>query len=123
MASAPPGMTLGPNLNLFNRPRVPNPEVGGISTLYTTGYNVNGEEVNLPRVSTDGRFLTHDEAIAEYLRTGQHLGKFKDPDSAANFADLLHQHQAWQGGEEPAQGIRDILALYFGAPGENRTPE
>ena len=116
MASAPPGMILGHSLNLYNRPEVENPETGGTSTLYSTSVNLDGEEVLIPRVSQDGRFLTEDEAVDEYLKTNQHLGKFRTPDSASHYANLLHQHQAVQGGEQPPQDVAGLLRLWFGNP-------
>lgn len=115
MASAPPGMILGHNINLYNRPRVANPEAGGTSTLYSTSVGMDGEEVLIPRVRHAlDRPMTEDEAIAHYLKTGEHLGKFRTPEAADSYANLLHLQQAQQGGEAVPQDVAQMLQLYFG---------
>lgn len=37
--------------------------------------------------------MSDDEAINNYYRTGQHLGKFKSPEDANRFAEMLHRDQ------------------------------
>jgi hypothetical protein len=81
------------NIDLTHRPRVKNPD-GSISTVRSMSANIDGREVLLPTVSDDGRLLSNDEAIAEYQRTGKHLGVFADPASATAYAQQLHGAQA-----------------------------
>jgi hypothetical protein len=81
------------NIDLTHRPRVTNPD-GSISTVRSMSANIDGREVLLPTVSDDGRLLSNDEAIAEYQRTGKHLGVFADPASATAYAQQLHGAQA-----------------------------
>ena len=80
------------NVNLLNRPTVPNP-AGGSSTLYSMSFEDNGEEVLIPRVSDDGRILSESEAIEQYRQSGQNLGKFKSPTAATVESDFLHKQQ------------------------------
>ena len=53
-----------------------------------------GPEVLIPTVSDDGRVMSPRDSIDLYRRTGKHLGKFKDPDSATSYAESLHEQQA-----------------------------
>jgi hypothetical protein len=87
------GMVEPGNLNLYTRPRVKLPG-GGTATVRSMGANIDGQEVLLPTISKDGRALSHDEAIAEYRRTGEHLGKFNSVDSSNAYAQALHEQQA-----------------------------
>jgi len=83
------------NIDLAHRPRVKNPD-GSISTVRSASFNIDGKEVLLPTVS-DGphaRVLSDDEAVKQYMKTGRHLGKFKDPDAATRYAQALHEQQA-----------------------------
>lgn len=80
------------NIDLTTRPRVQN-EDGSISTVRSMSVNFDGQEVLLPTVSDDGRLLSEDEAIQQYLATGKHLGKFDTPDNATAFAESLHNAQ------------------------------
>jgi Peptidase family M48 len=80
------------NIDLRQQPRVPNPVVGGTSTVYSRSYRLDGLETLLPSVTPDGRFLQSDEeVIGEYQRTGRHLGKFSTPEAASSAARVLHQ--------------------------------
>lgn len=88
-----PGMVEQGNIDLGNRPQVKNAD-GSISTVKSIGVEIDGKEVLLPTISSDGKSLTTDEAIAEYKRTGKHLGKFSDPASADKYAQSLHEQQA-----------------------------
>ena len=81
------------NIDLLNRPSVPNPD-GGESSVYSMSVNIDNEEVLIPRVSDDGRMLTEDEAVSQYAATGKHLGKFSSPEEATKFAGALHNQQA-----------------------------
>ena len=62
--------------------------------------NLDGREVLLPTVTPDGRYFTgtrkeiEDLAVAEFQKTGRHLGKFATPEAADAFAQQLHQDYA-----------------------------
>lgn len=80
------------NIDLYNRPQVRNAD-GSISTVRSMSFNDGQNEVLIPTVSNDGRILSEDEAIDNYFRTGQYLGKFKTVDDANNYAQRLHNEQ------------------------------
>ena len=90
-----PGMVQPPTLDVFNRPiSGPRVKVGGkTATVLSMSFGTDQGEVLVPRVSPDGRILTEQQAIAQYRKTGQHLGIFADPDSADRYAEQLHQQQ------------------------------
>lgn len=101
------------------RPRVKNAD-GSISTVRSMGANIDGQEVLLPTVSDDGRIMSPQEAIQQYLHTGKHLGKFKTPEASNDFAQKLHESEA-----------RKIMGTdsttpppqYMGQPPGNSTPQ
>lgn len=102
----PPGFVLDPpsgtqqslgkfgagNIDLTKRPRVRNAD-GSISTVRSMSANFDGREVLLPTVSDDGRIMSDDEAIQQYLRTGKNLGSFDTVEQANAYADRLHREQ------------------------------
>jgi hypothetical protein len=87
-----PGMTETGNIDLNNRPRVKNPD-DSISTVRSMGVNIDGQEVLIPTVSDDGRVMSDDEAIQQYMKTGKHLGKFKTIEASNAYAKQLHNDQ------------------------------
>lgn len=98
---APPGLVEKGNIDLGARPVVKNGS--GYSTVNTIGVNLDGKEYNLPTVTEDGRLLTkpdgspdRDAAVAEFKRTGKHLGVYSNVDDAKRAAESLHQDQAQQ---------------------------
>ncbi len=80
------------NIDLHKRQKV-QLEDGSTATVRSISANIDGKEVLLPTISQDGRVMTEDEAIAEYKRTGQHLGKFDTPEHATAYATALHKNQ------------------------------
>ena len=89
MADQIPGLITPGNLDLTNRPRVPNAAAGGTSSVFSMTVGMqdeNGNEVTylIPRVTEDGRILEPDAAIENFRRTKQHMGVFSnEPDATA----------------------------------------
>lgn len=98
-AAPPAGMLESGNINLFNQPKVQNPD-GSVSTVDSLSVNLDGKEVLLPTVTPDGRHFAGtddqrvEQAIAEFQKTGRHLGKFDTPEAATAFAAKLHEDYA-----------------------------
>lgn len=105
---APAGLVEPGNVDLFNRPMVKNSD-GSISTVRSISVGIDGAEVLIPTVSPDGRVMSNDEAVAEYQRTGQHLGKFKTAEEATAYAEALHKQQEalYADGAKPAGALWD----------------
>lgn len=80
------------NINLHSRPVVRNRD-GTISTVRSISIGTDQGEVLIPTV-VNGRVVSDEEAIAEYRRTGQHLGIFRTPQEADAYARHLHEEQA-----------------------------
>jgi muramidase (phage lysozyme) len=91
------------NIDLNTRPVVRNPD-GTISTVRSMGVNIDGQEVLLPTVSDDGRIMSDDAAVQQYMQTGRHLGKFRTPAASNAYAQRLHEMQAQQYGRGYARG-------------------
>lgn len=89
----PAGMTEAPNINLYNRPTVHNPD-GTISSVRSMSFNMDGKEILVPTVSDDGRILADREAMDTYRKTGKHLGIFTTPQAADAYAEQLHNDYA-----------------------------
>jgi hypothetical protein len=80
------------NIDLLNRPEVPNPE-GGISTVLSMGVGEDGGiEVLIPRVVGE-RILSPEDAIAHYVKSGEHLGKYGSIPAADAAAQQIHIEQ------------------------------
>ncbi len=90
------GIVAPGNIDLSNRPIVPNPETGGESTVYSMSIGTPQGEVLIPRVSDDGRILSEQEAIDQYKNTGKHLGVYSNKDEANKAAKKIHQQQEQQ---------------------------
>ena len=88
-----PGLLREGTLDLMNRPSVANPD-GGESSVFSMSVGFDDGEYLIPRVSEDGRLMGEEEAIAEFRRTGNHLGVFDSPEAATRYAEALHQQQA-----------------------------
>lgn len=74
----PPGVLEKGNIDIHNRPVVKNSD-GSISTVRSMSTNIDGREVLIPTVSDDGRIMSDDEAIDNFMQTGRHLGMFSSP--------------------------------------------
>ena len=89
----PPAFIEPGNIDLFAQPEVPNP-AGGYSTVNSFSTNMDGLERLLPTVTPDGRLLSTEAAIREFLKTGKHLGTFATPNDATDYALQLHDEYA-----------------------------
>ncbi len=82
------------NIDLTKREKIPDPETGGISTVRSMSFeDDSGREVLVP-TAADGKILTNEQAVARYEETGEHLGKFANPEDATAYAQWLHGRQA-----------------------------
>jgi len=67
---------------------------GSISTVRSMSFNDNGKETLIPTVHPEGRIMSNDEAIKNYISTGQHFGKYNTVEEANKAAQTLHQQQS-----------------------------
>jgi hypothetical protein len=115
MAQAnPKGLVEQGNLPIWTRPTIQNAD-GTHSSELSFSREENGKEVLVPSI-VNGKFMTpdgtmpplgrhdatgqyiptpqeqamQDAAWQHYKQTGQHLGKFDNPDNADAYADVLH---------------------------------
>lgn len=109
MSGQPVGQLEAGNIDLTNRPRVKNAD-GTVSTVRSISVEVDGKTVLLPTVSEDGKILSNKDAIAQYQKTGKHLGIFKDEAAADRYAEQLHNQQARMvNGESTAPTLSELL--------------
>ena len=95
MVGNPSGLMAPGNINILSRPQVKLPD-GSIATVHSMSFydDKDGTETLVPMISPDGKLLSQDEARSLYYKTGQHLGKFDNPDDATTYAKKLHNQQA-----------------------------
>lgn len=79
------------NIDLTNRPVVKN-NSGSISTVRSMSFNDGKNEVLVPTV-VNGKVVSDDEAIDNYYKTGEYLGKFNSIKEANDYAQKLHEQQ------------------------------
>ncbi len=85
------GLLIPGNIDVGGIVPVNNPD-GSVSTVYTASFGTDNGEVLVPRV-VNGRVVSNQEALAEYRRTGKHLGIFDNPDNADAYAESLHKSE------------------------------
>ncbi len=92
-SNSPAGIKVPGNIDLHHRPVVQNGK--DISTVLSKSFGFDEGEVLIPTVAADGSgILSDDDAIAQYRKTGQHLGIFDTSDNASTYAQSLHEDQA-----------------------------
>lgn len=95
----PPGLISRGNININDRPIVPNPREGGSSTVFSSSYGDDQGEHLIPLVSdrADSRpphIMGEKEGEAYARKTGQNLGTFDTPGHATAYAHTLHLQQS-----------------------------
>lgn len=84
------------NIDLYDRPQYRNVN-GSISTVDSTSYNIDGQEVLLPTVwnrnGTPYHSSNDEEILQRYRDTGEYLGKFSTVEEANDYAEKLHLEQ------------------------------
>lgn len=84
------------NIDLYDRPQYRNAN-GSISTVDSTSYNIDGQEVLLPivwnRNGTPYHSSNDEEILQRYRDTGEYLGKFSTVEEANDYAEKLHLEQ------------------------------
>lgn len=86
------GLLVPGNIDIMHRPRHLNPD-GSISTVRSMSFGTDQGEVLVPTIAEDGRLLSDRQAMAQYQRTGRHLGIFDNPQHADAYAQQLHVQQ------------------------------
>ena len=105
------GMLEPGNIDVRNRPQTVMDD-GSTATVRSMSFeNNDGQEVLVPTIAPDGRVLSNREAMELYGRTGQHLGKFDNPDDATAFAKRLHEAQERYYSEAPS--LQERIAQYL----------
>lgn len=88
------GMLQPGNIDLKNRPIVPNPAEGGISTVRTITVTGPGGKAWLLPTAVNGKIVSNQQAIDHWRQTGQHLGVFQNENLANRYSVALHNQQA-----------------------------
>ena len=96
------------NIDLYDRPQYRNAN-GSISTVDSTSYNIDGQEVLLPTVwnrnGTPYHSSNDEEILQRYRDTGEYLGKFSTVEEANDYAEKLHleQQERYPSSSQPAE--------------------
>lgn len=96
------------NIDLYDRPQYRNAN-GSISTVDSTSYNIDGQEVLLPTVwnrnGTPYHSSNDEEILQRYRDTGEYLGKFSTVEEANDYAEKLHlaQQERYPSSSLPAE--------------------
>ncbi|HUU12186.1 MAG TPA: hypothetical protein VM182_00585, partial [Terriglobia bacterium] len=87
---------------MTRRPQVRNAD-GSISSVRSISVEIDGKEVLIPTVTEDAKIVSDEEAVAQYRKTGKHLGIFDTAENATRYAQAVHQSEArkLRGGPEP----------------------
>lgn len=100
LPGANPGLVVRGNIDINNRPSVPNPQ-GGISSVFSASNDVvikgRHYEMLFPTVIPVGGHYKVVSVAAAYrysVRTGKHLGIFDTVAHANTYARKLHAQQA-----------------------------
>ncbi len=83
------------NIDLENRPKVWSKE-GDYQTVKTITREFDGKTVLLPTI-INGKEVSVKEATEHYLKTGEHLGIFKNREDADKYDKQLHERMGWLG--------------------------
>jgi hypothetical protein len=87
----PRGLVALGNIDLYHRPIARTP--GGIATVRSISISDDqGRGILIPTV-INGRVVSDMAARSHYLKTGQHLGVFKNWQLADRYARVLHLQQ------------------------------
>jgi len=108
------------NVDLRNRPRVVNKD-GSVSSVLSASFNIDGVETLLPRISPKGERWTEQQAIDNYKKTGQHLGKFRTIEDANRAAHKIHLQQEIQSAKPmPKEGDLKDGEVYITSQGPRK---
>jgi hypothetical protein len=89
----PKGLIAPGNLDPFKK--APSSSSGTLASSLTFPVATEQGQVLVPQM-VKGQLLTKREAIAHFMKTGQHLGIFDSPENATAYADSLHSAQTNQ---------------------------
>jgi hypothetical protein len=90
--ASPKGQIETGNIDLYSRPQTKNLD-NSTSTVRSMSFSPQkGVEVVIPTL-IGKKIVSDEEAIKHYFKTGEHLGKFKTPQSAIDYAQALHEQQ------------------------------
>jgi|GEM_PF-2450235 len=83
------------NIDLDKREKVWNQD-GGYSTVRTMTIEEDGKTILLPTIVND-KEVSEDAAVANFHRTGDHLGKFNTQKQADEYDQAMHKRMKWLG--------------------------
>jgi hypothetical protein len=105
------GLVQPGSIDVNNRPVLKNSD-GSISTEKSISIGIEGgKEVLIPTI-INGKEVSKDQAIDHYRKTGEHLGVFKDVDSANQYAKKLHNRQGRGYGEREPSMMEKFATMW-----------